>query len=230
MMYWSEEKDRHAPYVVPDDVVDLAFTIDCPRLPLEHAQDLSSELFRVLPWLESEQRAGVHLIHGAESGNGWFRPDADAAGLLHLSRRARMRLRLPKQRLGDARLLTGETLDIGGFPLKVGDSKVHLLSTLPTQFARYVIADEDEEEERFLQRVCGALRALDIECRKILCGRTHVLSMSAGPVFTRSVMVADLEPEQAVRVQQEGIGRGRKIGCGIFVPHKGIKAVKEIEQ
>jgi hypothetical protein len=48
-----------------------------------------------------------------------------------------------------------------------------------------------------------------------------------GEIFTRSLMVADLEPEQSVRLQQIGLGAGRTFGCGLFIPHKGIKAVKE---
>jgi len=51
-----------------------------------------------------------------------------------------------------------------------------------------------------------------------------------GSIFTRSLMVADLEPEQSVRLQQIGLGEGRTIGCGLFIPHKGIKAVKETDE
>jgi hypothetical protein len=42
-------------------------------------------------------------------------------------------------------------------------------------------------------------------------------------------MLADLEVEEAVKLQQEGIGRHKKTGCGLFIPHKGIKAVHEIK-
>jgi hypothetical protein len=51
-----------------------------------------------------------------------------------------------------------------------------------------------------------------------------------GSIFTRSLMVADLEPEQSVHLQQVGLGEGRTIGCGLFIPHKGIKAVKETDE
>ncbi len=47
-----------------------------------------------------------------------------------------------------------------------------------------------------------------------------------GPVHTRSLMVADLSPDQSVHLQQIGLGPGRNFGCGLFVPHKGIKPVK----
>jgi hypothetical protein len=41
-------------------------------------------------------------------------------------------------------------------------------------------------------------------------------------------MLADLEVEEAVALQQQGIGRHKTMGCGLFIPHKGIKAVHEM--
>lgn len=225
-MYWSEET-KTTEYAVPDDVVDLAFEIKCPMLPIDHAHVLSVELQAALPWLAGEELAGIHLIHGAASGNGWYRPEEGADQLLQLSRRARMRLRVPRHRLDDARQLTGRTLDIDGYSLEVGKSEVHLFTTLPTLFSRYVMTREEVGEEEFMQQAVSELEALGIACRKMLCGITHTLTFPDGPVFTRSLMVADLEPQASVRLQQVGLGTGRKIGCGLFVPHKGIKPVKE---
>ena len=226
-MYWSDEKEKKPEFQVPDDIVDLAFRINCPRLPLDHAHSLSSELLRELPWLGEEEHAGVHLIHGAASGNGWYRPAETANALLHLSRRARMRLRLPRHRIDDARELTGKTLDINGHLLAVGNSEVLRLNALPTLFSRYVITREAVAEEEFLEQTLAGLKALDIECRKMLCGITHTFGFPEGPVFTRSLMVAELTPEHSIRLQQVGLGGGRKIGCGLFIPHKGIKPVKQ---
>jgi CRISPR-associated protein Cas6 len=118
-MYWNDEKEKPTGFVVPDDVVDLAFRFKCPVLPLDHAHALSSALLSVLPWLAEESHAGVHLIHGAASGNGWYRPEDPGSEILHLSRRSRMRLRVPSQRLDDARELTGKTLDVAGHAIEV---------------------------------------------------------------------------------------------------------------
>jgi CRISPR-associated protein Cas6 len=225
-MFWSDEKEKQPEFVVPDDVVDLAFRIDCPTLPLDHAHALSSALLAILPWLEDEDCAGVHLIHGAASGNGWYRPEDTATGVLHLPRRTRLRLRVPGHRIEEARELTGQRLDIDGHELEVGASEVHLLSSLSTLFSRYVITDADSDEQAFLEQAARGLRELDIDCRKMLGGISHVLQFPDGPVHTRSLMVAELEPEQSVRLQQFGLGEGRSFGCGLFVPHKGIKPVR----
>jgi len=224
-MYWNDEKEKRPEFVIPDDVVDLAFRIDCPILPLDHAYALSHALLEVLPWLDDEAGAGVHLIHGAASGNGWYRPEDAAREVLHLPRRTRLRLRLPRHRLDDARRLSGQRLDIDGYPLGVGESEVFLLSSLSTLFARYVITDADSDENAFLEAAARGLEDIGIECRKMLGGIAHTLRFPDGPVHTRSLMVADIEPAQSVRLQQIGLGDGRTIGCGLFLPHKGIKPV-----
>lgn len=227
-MFWEEEKDESTPYTVPDDVVDLVYHIDCRCLPLDHAYALSQAVLAKLPWLGEEPGAGIHLIHGAESGNGWYRPEDESGALLHLSRRARMTLRLPGHRIEQARGLSGETLDIDGYRLVVGHSKVKLFSTQSTQFARYVVVPQGmdhADEEAFLAYAAQQMRAIGVRVRKMLCGRAHRIHHPDGALFTRSLMLADLDVEEAVTLQQQGIGQWQTLGCGLFLPHKGIKAV-----
>jgi CRISPR-associated protein Cas6 len=228
-MFWQEEKEEIPVFAVPDDIVDLSFAVGCKCLPMDHAYALSEALQQALPWLADEADAGLHLIHGAESGNGWYRPQDSEGALIHLSRRTRMSLRLPKERIDDAAALQGAVLDVAGYPLEVGASTVKKLSSLPTLFARHVIAAADLSEQAFLEQVVAELRDLDIRVTKLMCGKSHDLRGPDGITHTRSVMIADLDPEESVRLQQKGIGPGRKIGCGLFIPHKGIKPVKETQ-
>lgn len=228
-MFWQEEKEEIPAFAVPDDIVDLSFAVGCKSLPMDHAYALSGALQQALPWLADEASVGLHLIHGAESGNGWYRPQDTEGAIIYLSRRTRMSLRLPKERIDAAAALRGAVLDVAGYPLEIGASTVKKLCTLPTLFARHVIADAGLSEQAFLEQVAAELRDLDIRVSKLLCGRSHDLHGPDGITHTRSVMIADLDPEESVRLQQEGIGPGRKIGCGLFIPHKGIKPVKETQ-
>jgi len=224
-MFWQEDKDENAPYQVPDDMVDLSFKLQGRSLPLDHAHALSAALLAALPWLEEEADAGIHLIHVAESGNGWFRPEDVEHELLQLSRRTRMSLRLPKHRIEDAHVLLEKGISVQGHGLSFSDPKVKLFSPVSTQFSRYVITDPEQPEADFLQSVAGQIRALGIPVKKLMAGKSHVFQTPDGKLPTRSVMIADLEPEQAVLLQQKGVGEGRKMGCGLFIPHKGIKSV-----
>jgi CRISPR-associated protein Cas6 len=229
-MYWEADKDENTPYVVPDDVVDLVYRISCRSLPLDHAHSFSTAVREHLSWIDEEERAGIHLIHGAESGNGWMRPEDANGELLHLSQRARMTLRVPKHRIDDARKLSGRTLDIDGHGLQFGKASVNLFSTLPTQFARYVVVPEGvehDDEEAFMAYAVEQLQAFKIKVRKLLCGRTHAIRHPQKDLYTRSLMLADLEVEEAVTLQQQGIGLHKTMGCGLFIPHKGIRAVHE---
>ena len=230
-MFWEEEKDENSPYVVPEDVVDLIYHINCKALPLDHAYAFSRAILQALPWMADEEQAGIHLIHGAESGNGWMRPDDVENQLLHLSRRARMMLRVPRHRIEEASALEGTTLDVSGHPLTVGKASIKLFSTLPTQFSRYVAipAGVDlQDENAFLEYVAAELSATGVKIRKMLCGRSHSFRLPEGELNTRSIMLADLDVEEAVTLQQQGIGDRQKLGCGLFIPHKGVKAVHEM--
>jgi CRISPR-associated protein Cas6 len=230
-MFWQEDEKNQA-FEVPDDIVDLIFDIDCRELPVDHAHDLSVALETMLPQLKKDPRLGVHTVHLAGSQNGWERPDPSLGQKLILSRRTKLTIRVPRERLQQVQqALSGAKLDVGGCSLKIGKAKQKKLSSQGTVFSRYVILEpgEEHDENAFLQRIVAQLAGRGIRVKKALCGKTTELAGPAGSVQTRSIMLADLSVEESVRLQQEGIGPMRHMGCGIFIPHKGIDAVKKAE-
>lgn len=223
-MYWQEQKSAEE-FVVPDDVADAVFAISCRSLPVDHAYPLSQAIQAALPWFAAETDAGLHVIHGADSGNGWMRPE-DPHALLHLSQRTRLVLRLPKHRLGDAEALLGRTLDVAGHALRVDKLTLRPLSRITTLFSRYVVIGAGDDESGFLKAAVEQLGALGIKPVKMLCGRETTIATPAGTLYTRSLMFADLAVEESVRLQQHGLGPARKLGCGLFIPHKDIDEVR----
>ncbi|MHB1950669.1 MAG: type I-MYXAN CRISPR-associated protein Cas6/Cmx6 [Acidiferrobacteraceae bacterium] len=223
-MYW---KDVAVPETTaPADVVDLAFEISCRMLPADHAYPLWQALYTVLPWLEAEPGVGVHPIHGAESGNGWMRPDGPQA-LLQLSRRTKLMLRVPRRRIADARALSGTTLDLGGYEMLVGEVTVRDLNPLDTLFSRHVALESDDDEGMFMGRCAQELGRIGITPSKMLCGRETRIGTPEGGVRTRSLMLAELTARESMQLQLSGLGPGRRLGCGLFVGHKDIKPVKQ---
>ncbi|NJO15848.1 MAG: type I-MYXAN CRISPR-associated protein Cas6/Cmx6 [Thioploca sp.] len=223
-MLWQEEVSPKEIKLSPE-IVDLVFDIHCQCLPVDHAYALSQTIQQSLPWFEQELQAGLHLIHGAESGNGWYRPNGQDE-LLYLSRRTKLTLRLPQYRITAAtRALTNLNLDIAGYSLTVNKAVEKPLNPMPVLLARHVIADPKQDEEIFLEQVVMQLELLGIPCRKALCGKTHYFKLPEGELFTRSLMIADLKPSDSLMLQQQGLGSGRKMGCGLFIPHKDIKPV-----
>ena len=224
-MYWQESKDNER-FTVPDDIVDMVYGIRCRSLPVDHAYALSQAIQAALPWFTGEERAGVHTIHVAESGNGWMRPD-DPNALLHLSRRTKLVLRVPKSRIDDAGRLTGQTLDIRGNPLQIEKASVRPLSELTTLFARFIVTD-GADENTFLQEALKQLNDMGIRPKKMLCGIERVILTPQRPIRTRSLMLAELSLPESVRLQQQGLGTERKLGCGLFIPHKDIREIRQL--
>ena len=100
---------------VPDPqraVIDLVFRTRGRQLPIDHAWTLRQTIIRALPWLKDEPNAGIHLIHGAQSGNGWQQPDDNS--VIELSARTRFVLRVPENCIVEARKLSNQTLKIAG--------------------------------------------------------------------------------------------------------------------
>jgi CRISPR-associated protein Cas6 len=226
-MFWQEDRSDR-PYQVPDDIIDVLFAIECRQLPVDHAHALSAALRAILPWLGTEPGAAVHNIHVAGSQNGWERPEQGGNQHLVPSRRTKLVIRIPKGRLTELQAsLCGATLYLAGCPLRVGTAKTRLLSKDGTLFARQVIARPGDDERAFLAWAAAELQVLDIAVRKAVCGRELVLETPGGPLRARSLMLADLTAEEAVRLQQAGLGPRRDLGCGVFIPHKGIDSVQQ---
>lgn len=217
-MYWNEETSKES-FTVPEDIIDLYFRISCPTLPVDHAWTLVQAIQQHLPWFLQEPRAGLHLIHGAESGNGWERPEAQGA-LLHLSKRTPLILRLPAELADTAGKLVGQTLDIAGHPMVIQGSRQKPLAMTRFLYARHIAADRDMPEELFIAWAVDELKQMGLRFKKILCGKSHTLETPDGPIHTRSLMVAELSYEDAVTLQEQGLGPYRTLGCGLFLPQK----------
>ena len=219
---WQESEEDKQP-TQSERAVDLSFKLTCQCLHVDHTHALHEAIHTALPWFSEEPLAGLHLVHVAGSQNGWMRPE-EPDELLYLSRRTRLTIRIPKTRIGDAQKLTGQTLNIAGNTMEIGQATEKPIMISDILFSRHVIAHDDEDENEFLNTVAGQLKELDIQFRKLLPGKQLNLRGPNGMIRTRSLMVADLDLADSLTLQEEGLGAGRTYGCGLFIHHKGIKA------
>jgi len=195
------------------EAADLRFELRGERLPLDHGQALAEAVSEHLPWLADEPAAGIHAVRGA----------AMDGGLLGISRRARLVLRLPRARLEDARVLAGRSLRLGGETLGVGEGKEWPISPSETVYARLVIAGP-EEEAPFAEALGALLEAFGAACQVVL-GKPRSLATREGERRGFSVLLHGAGPELSLRLQERGLGELRLHGCGIVVPYKSIAAV-----
>ncbi len=224
-MYWQED-ELTAEIAVPDDIIDVQFAVTGQRIPVDHGYTLGRAIANLLP-VSLMQGIGVHIIHVAGSQNGWQRPAHSPHEYLALSRRTKLTIRLPKERAEEVtQTLRGRILDVGGCPLAIGDAKHRCLSKETTLFARYIVDAREQGETELSQWATDALQEIGVRARKMLCGKSTPLWTPDGPILTRSLLLASLSLDDAILLQQWGLGPGREMGCGLFIPHKGVEAVQ----
>lgn len=192
--------------------VDVSFEVRCERLPRDYGYALFRALADAIDWLAQEDAAGVHPLHGT-TGSG---------GALLLGRRARLLLRLPAGRAEQAMGLCGRRLELGS-GLEIGAGRVRELMPHATVHSHFVSTGSAEEIE-FLEQAAAELREAGLP-ERMISGRAHTMDTPAGSVHGFSLMLHGLTPAQSLAVQARGLGEGRKLGCGIFVPHKSIASV-----
>ena len=229
-MFWQEDEDKSLPYQTPDDVVDALFSIRCKQLPLDHAWALQNAVLAGLV-IDDKHALGIHHIHVAESSNGWNRPDETEGKLLYPSRRTKLIIRAHQNQLKALQSLCDSVLSVDGHELAIGKMKTRLLTNSSVVFSRHVVCTNAREEENaFLERCAEEVHCVTgIRAKKMMCGKSHQLSTPDGPLFTRHLMIADLDSEPSIQLQQTGLGTHRNLGCGIFLPHKGIKSLNAKE-
>ncbi|MDD4881424.1 MAG: type I-MYXAN CRISPR-associated protein Cas6/Cmx6 [Gallionellaceae bacterium] len=193
---------------------DVQFDLAGTEIPADHGYRLFESLAALLPTLRDMAGAGIHPIHGEPTG----RNDN-----LIINRRGKLVLRLPVERLADVDALVGQRIDTGAGELLIGAAREKLLTPFATLYSPLVdLGIEDEVD--FLDAARDELEKMDIQCGMIP-GKKRKIYLPDGDICGYSLMLHDVSPQQSLRVQEQGLGRHRAYGCGLFVPHKSIKAV-----
>lgn len=194
------------------DMIDVAFALEGDALPREHRYALADALQDALPWLGDEARAGVHRLKLVASGDG-----ADAL----VSPRTRLTLRVPRGRAAETCALTGAQLRVGQYQVRAGRAQQRELLPHGTLYAPLVAADGPDERE-FLLAVQLTLDALGVRAQPV-CGRWQ--AAEGGRLVGCSLMLSGLDREQSLALLQQGLGPHRRLGCGLFIPHRSAAAV-----
>jgi CRISPR-associated protein Cas6 len=197
----------------PMTALDYAFTVAGDVIERDYAAGLYRALAAVLPWLEDEPLAGVHPMRGLTPC---------PSGLI-VGGRTRITLRIPEHRAQACEALQGADLRLASL-LHVGRASRRDLLPYPVLHSRLVVTGT-EDEAGFASDAEAELAALDIDCDIIVGRRGELHVEDRRTLVGYSLMLHGLSAEDSLRAQEHGLGQERKLGCGLFVPHKSIAAV-----
>jgi len=185
--------------------VDLIFRLMGQTLPVDHGYPLFSAVSRLLPEFHADQAAGMGLVRGHFVGN----------GLLRISARTSLTLRIPISCIPLYLGLAGKGLDLMGHKLQVGVPNTRALIPATTLYAHLVTTKNGNDQGRFQEEVSRQLAALGISGNPAL-GRRRTFQVHGKQVVGYSLLVSELTAEESIILQEEGLGGRRKMGCGFF--------------
>jgi CRISPR-associated protein Cas6 len=199
-------------------VIDLSFVLVGTTIPLDHGYSLFSAICRIVPALHGDRRAGVHPIRGRQT----------APGELSLANWSRLRLRLPSHEIAPYIAVAGESLELDGHRIRVGIPQVEALTPAPNLASRLVTFRHALDPRAFEADVRRELDRMQIAGTPQFVPATHqkfagqplrrVLRVKEKRVVGYSLRVLGMTAEESIRLQGEGLGGRRRMGCGVFVP------------
>ena len=213
---WYNDNPAEAREVDASAVSDVYLTLHGSTVPVDHAYPLFCELTRLLPWIGDEAMLGIHAIRGAMNGQ----------DELVLNHRTKLVVRCPAWRLNELPKLAGQTIHIGQQSLTLGEGKIKSLSRYSPLYAHCVVTGHADEKD-FSREVLQLLTEKGIDSR-FICGKQQSIFDGKEMVAGYSLLLHSLPLEHSLALQQQGFGLYRKLGCGIFIPHKSIVAVGSI--
>lgn len=216
-MFWQTDPEDQE--IAAEAAIDAIFSISAKILPIDHSYLLSQAILQHLDWLD-KVNAGIFDISVAD-GNGWEQDRQD--GFYYPSKRSKLHIRLPQNRLKDAAKLVGKTLDLGQYQMTIVKSHPpKKLTPSNVLFAKHIISKPEINENDFLETVYQQLKSIDIAPIKIMPGLSKTIKAADATIHTRSLLIADLSKKESIKLQEFGIGKHHLLGCGLFIAHKDI--------
>ena len=186
--------------------IDLLFPVRGGPVPLDHGYLLFSALSVRLPGLHARRDIGIFNLRG----------ESTTRELLHLGR-GTLRLRCPAEALPLLLPLVSAPLEVAGRNLILGAPTLRALEPVASLSARVITFKHSLDEATFHAAALRFLAELGCQAR-LKVGRRRVVAISGKKVVGFALDLEGLSAEHSLRVQEQGLGGRRHMGCGLFLP------------
>jgi CRISPR-associated protein Cas6 len=204
--------------------VELDFSILGSSLPSDHGYQIFSALSKLEEDIHRGKWLGIHTLPGFKDGK----------GNIQLVSSPILSLRLPLEKVPIVYGLAGKKIVVGKHSLTLGIPQIRMLVPAETLWARLVTLKlagsegKTAEAESFLAGVQRQIDALEISGIASLEKATtsaerdpyarRIVRIKDKVITGYGVFVSGLNDEDSLKLQIEGIGGRRHMGCGLFVP------------
>jgi CRISPR-associated protein Cas6 len=193
-----------------DPKVDLCFQVLGKTIPVDHGFALHGAISDVLPHFHDDKAVGLKLIRGRYIGD----------GMLDISPHSELVLRLAVDRISQYIQLAGKHLQILGYNLTIGVPNTKALVPAVALYSHLVTTRNGNSQERFEKEIAKQQDNLNIK-GNFSVGERKTFRVHGKQVVGYSLLVSELNAEESIILQENGLGGRRKMGCGFFEPYKG---------
>lgn len=201
------------------NTLELHFHAMGNQLPADAKYRLPAAIFKQIPELHDLPGLAINTLAGIP----------DRAGKIQLADWSRLKIRCPIEALPSVMKLAGQTLQVGEYPLKLGNPELSPLRPYQHLRAHLVVIKHPSGQwdqvtpDWFLAACDRQLRAMEIEAdlgipeneKGELDRKT--MKIKGKSVLGYSLIVANLRAEDSLKLQANGLGGKRRMGCGYFV-------------
>jgi CRISPR-associated protein Cas6 len=208
-----------ARFINSEEYVDLTFKLRGAPIPLDNGYPIYSALSRICPPLHELKSIGIHPIAGIPTSNKF----------LELIDGSRLKIRIHHQQISLIYpYLAGQAFQIGKNSYQLNIPDYNPLISSESLYSRLVIITGFQDSTTFIGAVQRQLDNLGVR------GKIELLTRQDGTPQRRQltinkqgkkfevrgfgVKISELNPEDSLILQEQGIGGKRKMMCGIFVP------------
>ncbi|AFZ48715.1 CRISPR-associated protein, Cas6-related protein [Cyanobacterium stanieri PCC 7202] len=204
-------------------IINLVFPVQGNLLWADNNYRLYATLCRICPELHSLPGLAINSISGIP----------DYQGKITLTPYSRLYLRLPVNAIALIYSLAGQTLNIDGDKITLGNPELQTIQPCYSLKARLVTIKGYTKPIEFLQASKRQLQQLEIQANIGIPankkGEPKRLTMKINKshrsytIVGFSVVVSDLSEEDSIKLQIHGLGGKRRLGCGVFYPNIRVK-------
>lgn len=191
--------------------IDASFRLTGTSVPLDHGYAMFGAVCRLAPKLREHAGIGIHPIKGKRLG----------PGVLSLTSRSELTIRLPIDQVKLAMPLAGATLELDGHTIRVGVPQLNPLVPWPRLQARFVtIKGFHGDPQDFARALRRQLEGFGTWAGtvEVEVGERRVMKVSTHTVVGFAVGLNGLDADAAISIQVAGLGGRRHMGAGVFVP------------
>src|SRR5687767_3988311 len=189
---------------------ELQFLYTGKTLPSDHGYGLYGAISRIIPEAHSADWLAIETIPGVARGD----------GVTQLDPQARLKIRIPQDRVPLMLKLAGKRLEVDGHAIRLGAPQIYLLKPVTTLNARIVTIKGFTEPEPFRNAVCRKLDELGVKGEPVV-GPRRVVKVGNHTVVGFGLTIHELSDEGSIILQEQGVGGRRRMGCGFFQPISG---------